>query len=59
MALYEQWQQMAELQQTPEMQHAYWSEYFEAEAANYKKKFWQTARRSIPASSLSWQRPSA
>ena len=37
MALYEQWQQMAELQQTPEMQHAYWSEYFEAEAANYKK----------------------
>lgn len=37
MGLYEQWQQMAEMQQTPEMQQAYWTEYFDAETANYKK----------------------
>ena len=35
MSLYEQWKDLANMQQTP--QAAFWSEYFNAETENYKK----------------------
>lgn len=37
MKLYETWRNMADMQTTPEMQMAYWNEYFAAETENYKK----------------------
>lgn len=37
MSLYSQWQQMAEMQQTPMQQQAYWNEYFMMEKKNYEK----------------------
>ena len=38
MKLYEIWRNMADMQTTPEMQMAYWNEYFAAETENYKKE---------------------
>ena len=35
MKLYDTWRNMAEMQTTPEMQAAYWNEYFAAETENY------------------------
>ena len=37
MKLYETWRNMADMQTTPEMQMAYWNEYFAAETETYKK----------------------
>ena len=37
MKLYDTWRNMAEMQTTPEMQAAYWNEYFAAETENYIK----------------------
>ncbi len=37
MSLYETWQNMCNMPQTPEQQQAYWDEYFSAEAKNYEK----------------------
>ena len=37
MSLYEQWKDLANMQQTQQAQAAFWSEYFNAETENYKK----------------------
>ncbi len=37
MSLYEQWQNLASMPQTPEQQQAFWDEYFEEETGVYKK----------------------
>ena len=58
MSLYEQWKDLANMQQTQQAQAAFWSEYFNAETENYKK-FWPTRTRYFPESSPSWQRNSA
>lgn len=36
MGLYQQWQELGNMQQTPAMQQAFWDEYFTAETENYK-----------------------
>jgi hypothetical protein len=35
--LYEQWSNLAKMQQTPQQQEAFWQEYFNQEKENYKK----------------------
>ncbi len=37
MKLYEQWSNLAKMQQTPQQQEAFWQEYFALEKENYKK----------------------
>ncbi len=37
MKLYEQWEQLAQMAQTPEQQQAFWNEYFDAETEVYRQ----------------------
>ncbi len=44
MTLYEQWQQMCDMAQTPQQMQEYWNSYFAMETENYKKLLDDTSK---------------